>query len=125
MKTRSLGDAKAHFAECVREVENGRTVVLTRHGRPVARFVPVAGLDEDGDWLSNRDRPHDAGEIREHLVEYETHATPVVWDAQARRESLQRLLEDEIWPLIPPEMIGWSPTRKEREEILGISEDGT
>ena len=122
---RGLGDAKAHFAECVREVERGRTVVLTRHGRPVARLVPLAALEERTQRLPDRDPQHAAGEIRERMADYETQATPVVSDAQARMEALRRLLEEEIWPQIPPEMIGRSPTKMEREEILGFSEDGT
>lgn len=125
MKTRSLGDAKAHFAECVREVEKGQTVVLTRHGRAVARLVPIAGSENDIDRLPNANRQRSASEIREAQADYETRATPVVADAKARLEVIRRLLENEIWPQIPPEMIGQAPTKKEREEILGISEEGT
>ena len=36
---RSIGEAKAHFAECVREAESGKTIILTRHGRSVARLA--------------------------------------------------------------------------------------
>jgi prevent-host-death family protein len=36
-------DAKARFSELLDKVEKGETVVITRHGRPVARLVP----DED------------------------------------------------------------------------------
>jgi prevent-host-death family protein len=32
--------AKAHFAELLDEVERGETIVITRHGKPVARLVP-------------------------------------------------------------------------------------
>jgi prevent-host-death family protein len=42
MKTKvSAADAKAHFAECLRAVEQGRPVVITRHGKPVAALVPA------------------------------------------------------------------------------------
>ncbi|MFM7245853.1 MAG: type II toxin-antitoxin system Phd/YefM family antitoxin [Actinomycetota bacterium] len=34
-------DAKARFSELVRAVEAGGEVTITRHGRPVARLVPV------------------------------------------------------------------------------------
>jgi prevent-host-death family protein len=32
--------AKAHLAELLDEVEQGETVVITRHGRVIARLVP-------------------------------------------------------------------------------------
>lgn len=36
--------AKAQFAELLDEVERGETVVITRHGKPIARLV----REEDG-----------------------------------------------------------------------------
>jgi prevent-host-death family protein len=33
-------DAKARLAELLNEVERGRTIRITRHGRPIARLVP-------------------------------------------------------------------------------------
>ena len=42
MKTTvSAAEAKAHFAECLRAVEQGRPVVITRHGKAVAALVPA------------------------------------------------------------------------------------
>jgi prevent-host-death family protein len=35
-------DAKARFAELLDQVENGRTIRITRHGKPIARLVPEA-----------------------------------------------------------------------------------
>jgi prevent-host-death family protein len=35
----SIADAKARFAEYVREAEQGGSVVITRHGKPVAALV--------------------------------------------------------------------------------------
>ena len=41
-------EAKARFAELLRIVERGETVMVTRHGRVVAHMVPVqAGERED------------------------------------------------------------------------------
>ena len=37
-----LSDAKARLTDLVRQAEAGEEVVLTRHGRPAARIVPVA-----------------------------------------------------------------------------------
>jgi antitoxin (DNA-binding transcriptional repressor) of toxin-antitoxin stability system len=31
-------DAKARFAESLDQVENGRTILITRHGKPIARL---------------------------------------------------------------------------------------
>ena len=32
--------AKAHFSQLLDEVERGQTIVILRHGKPVARIVP-------------------------------------------------------------------------------------
>lgn len=44
MAERSVGirELKARLSECVREVKRGATIVVTEHGRPVARMVPDA-----------------------------------------------------------------------------------
>lgn len=38
----SLAEAKAHLSELVDRVENGRSIDITRGGKPVARLTPVA-----------------------------------------------------------------------------------
>ena len=43
---------------------------------------------------------------------------------QGRRERLMRLLEQEIWPLVPRAVLGKRVTKKERERILGYGKDG-
>lgn len=56
MKERSIGirELKAKLSECVRDVKMGATIVVTEHGRRVARFVPESGsLDERLDTLKN------------------------------------------------------------------------
>ncbi len=35
----SVAEAKTHFSECLREVEGGNPVVITRHGKPVVAIV--------------------------------------------------------------------------------------
>jgi prevent-host-death family protein len=35
-------EAKAHLPQLLDDVERGETVVITRHGRPIARIVPEA-----------------------------------------------------------------------------------
>ena len=45
-RIRTIVDAKAHFAQCVREAERGEAVVLTRHGKSVAAIVPIDLVEE-------------------------------------------------------------------------------
>jgi prevent-host-death family protein len=40
MKQIQASVAKAQFAELLDDVERGQTVVITRHGKPIARLVP-------------------------------------------------------------------------------------
>ena len=96
----------------------GQTVVLTRHGRPVAKLVPVAG--SRGPEL----RPG-MGEVNEHIADYDVGPAAIVSSVQARQAALMRLLEKEIWPQIPPDLVGRGPTKKEREGILGIDKVGS
>jgi antitoxin VapB len=44
--------------------------------------------------------------------------------ASQREERLTRFLEEEIWPLIPPQELGKAVSKAEREEILGFGEHG-
>ena len=37
----SLAHAKAHLSELLNTVESGEEVVITRHGRPIARVLPA------------------------------------------------------------------------------------
>ena len=39
-----------------------------------------------------------------------------------REQALRGLLEAQIWPSLPPEMLGHAPTPEEQEEILGYRE---
>ena len=41
MRTVNLATAKAQLSELVGCAENGEEVVITRHGRPVARMLPA------------------------------------------------------------------------------------
>ena len=42
----------------------------------------------------------------------------------ARGAGLRRFLQREVWPQIPPEILGRRISRTEREAILGYGEDG-
>ena len=41
----SLAEVKATLSECIRKVENGVTVLITRHGKPVAALVQAKELE--------------------------------------------------------------------------------
>lgn len=54
MAERRIGirELKSKLSECVRDVKHGDTIVVTEHGRPVARLVPeVTSLRERLDAL--------------------------------------------------------------------------
>jgi prevent-host-death family protein len=56
MAERRVGirELKSKLSECVREVRSGGTIVVTEHGRPVARMIADASsLRERLDALSN------------------------------------------------------------------------
>lgn len=40
MREIQASEAKTHLPQLLDEVERGETVVITRHGRPIARLVP-------------------------------------------------------------------------------------
>jgi len=42
MRKIQASDAKTHLPQILDQVERGETIVITRHGRPIARIVPEA-----------------------------------------------------------------------------------
>lgn len=42
----NLATAKAQLSELIGRAENGEEVVITRHGRPVARVIPVTPVKQ-------------------------------------------------------------------------------
>lgn len=42
MREVQASDAKTHLPQLLDAVERGETIVITRHGRPIARLVPEA-----------------------------------------------------------------------------------
>jgi prevent-host-death family protein len=40
MREIQASDAKTHLSRLLDDVEHGETIVITRHGRPIARLVP-------------------------------------------------------------------------------------
>lgn len=43
-------EAKTHLSELLARVEGGEEVTITKHGRPVARLVPVSQTPSNRDW---------------------------------------------------------------------------
>jgi len=41
----SIVEAKTHLSDCIREVEQGGSVLITRHGKAVAALVPANIID--------------------------------------------------------------------------------
>jgi len=44
-KSISIAEAKATFSDCIRQVEAGSSVLITKHGRPVAALVCPGDLE--------------------------------------------------------------------------------
>lgn len=45
METIQASEAKTHFLRILDKVERGETVLITRHGRAIARITPEAEID--------------------------------------------------------------------------------
>lgn len=47
MREVQSSDVKAHLPQLLDEVERGETVIITRHGRAIARIVPESGRRQE------------------------------------------------------------------------------
>ena len=47
MRTIQASEAKTHLPRLLDDVERGETIVITRHGRPIARIVPEQALRQE------------------------------------------------------------------------------
>ena len=47
MQTIGAFQAKTHFSSILDQVEKGDSVIITRHGRAIARLIPVTGSDRE------------------------------------------------------------------------------
>ncbi len=48
MQSIQASEAKTKFLSILDEVERGASVIVTRHGRPVARIIPEAVMNQEG-----------------------------------------------------------------------------
>jgi prevent-host-death family protein len=62
MKSVKSSDAKARFSELLDEVERGDTIVITRHGKVVARMIP----DQDAQRTRTQEAIAGILELRKH-----------------------------------------------------------
>jgi prevent-host-death family protein len=47
MKSVGAYELKTHLSELLRDIEAGETVIVTRHGVPIARIVPLGKEHDD------------------------------------------------------------------------------
>ncbi|MGD0735853.1 MAG: type II toxin-antitoxin system prevent-host-death family antitoxin [Terracidiphilus sp.] len=47
MQTIQASEAKTKFLSILDEVERGATIIVTRHGKPIARIVPEAAINRE------------------------------------------------------------------------------
>ncbi len=47
METIAATEAKTHFLRILDRVERGETVVISRHGRAIARIMPEVSIDSE------------------------------------------------------------------------------
>ena len=47
MREIQASEAKVHLLQLLDEVEKGETLIITRHGRPIARLVPEQGRRQE------------------------------------------------------------------------------
>lgn len=66
-------DAKARLSALLDRVERGEEIVITRHGRPIARLVPDG---EARDVRAARAAIARLGRLREALAAHQVHLTP-------------------------------------------------
>jgi prevent-host-death family protein len=81
MKEVQASIAKAKFAELLDEVERGATVVITRHGKAIARLVPD---DADAQRAITRRALQGIKEMRKHAGRA-TVAEILSWRDQGRK----------------------------------------
>lgn len=68
MRTIGAFEAKNRLSELLAAVENGEEVTITKHGRPVARLVPVESATRDRareaiEWLKRTRQQRTLGDV--------------------------------------------------------------
>jgi prevent-host-death family protein len=47
MREIQASEAKTHLPQLLDEIERGESIIITRHGRPIARLIPEASIRRD------------------------------------------------------------------------------
>ena len=47
MREIQASEAKTHLPQLLDDIERGETVIITRHGRPIARLIPETSFSRD------------------------------------------------------------------------------
>ena len=120
LEGRTLGEA---VSEAIRRYVQAGAGQVTEIAEQTAEYGRITGLGAAGAGArsSGPDRVGQAAEVRESGAVYEAPRRPTVASG-SRREALERLLEEEIWPQVPEELQGRGLSKREREEILGLEE---
>ena len=48
MREIQASEAKTHLPQLLDEIERGESIIITRHGRPIARLIPEDVIRRDG-----------------------------------------------------------------------------
>ena len=99
----NIHEAKTHLSRLLERVQRGATITIAKAGAPIAMLVPLGRA---------------AGrQLREPALRP---ALPM----NDRKARLRRVLEQEIWPQVPPEVQGVVMAREEEDRILGFGPHG-
>jgi prevent-host-death family protein len=104
-ETVNIHEAKTHLSRLLERVRRGQTITIAKAGAPIALLVPT------GEDQATR-RVRDTGLLPE--------ARP----GHDRAERLRRFLEQEVWPLLPPDQARRGLTQLEEDGILGYGPHG-
>jgi prevent-host-death family protein len=82
----SIAEAKARFSEIVAAAEGGKTQMITRRGKPVAKIVPAEAL------IVGIRRDIDVDALRQHIAHLTKDGAPIAdadefmarWDSEQR-----------------------------------------
>lgn len=99
----NIHEAKTHLSRLLERVQRGETITIAKAGTPVAMLIPVG--------------KQAVGRVSE--VHRIPHTGPT-----GRGARLLRFLEREVWPALPPDVLGKPITKEEREAILGYGPYG-
>ena len=119
-------EAKAKFAELLRNVERGESVAITRHGKMIAHIVPAADQERSERLEAMERRKKTRSELGGTKMSTEENLEARDGDsdsnsAVADQERAERKAAVERFKAIRKT---WEPTGMTREEILALRHEG-